>query len=390
MGIESYTELKDYCFRRLGAPVIEIEIADEQAEDRINDALQTFAIRHYDGSTEVNYKKVITYDDQRAGYIKVPEMSSILDILTAKDATKSNLEVMDDLDYQFFLEYNESPLYGSGGMTDYYINMNYLANMRHLFTVDRMFTFNSMTNILTMDTGLNTFGSGNIVDSFNLETWTEINSTFTVLDNETPSGNLNGSTITDASGGTAKMGITFTYPTTWYVNGMYTFKLAFLKGTYTGKVDIRINDRAGNLVAKKTITPKSWWNIEVLEAIFEPGNINDLVITIETTDIPGAGETLGVWDPVLWKNNYIILQGYSTADPDEFDSIWDVEWIKNYATALMKRQWGANLKKYDGVQMPGGVTLNGQIIFDEAMTAIERLDEELELRYTLPIDFFIG
>ena len=64
--------------------------------------------------------------------------------------------------------------------------------------------------------------------------------------------------------------------------------------------------------------------------------------------------------------------------------------MKKYTTALFKKQWGQNLLKYDGMQLPGGVTLNGRQIYDDGNTEIEKLDEEMQVRYQLPDNFYVG
>ena len=64
--------------------------------------------------------------------------------------------------------------------------------------------------------------------------------------------------------------------------------------------------------------------------------------------------------------------------------------LKKYLTALIKRQWGINIKKFDGMQLPGGVTMNGQQIYDEAVQEIEKIEEEVQLKYEMPPAFFIG
>jgi hypothetical protein len=65
-------------------------------------------------------------------------------------------------------------------------------------------------------------------------------------------------------------------------------------------------------------------------------------------------------------------------------------WLKEYATALIKQQWGSNLIKFEGMQLPGGVTLNGRQIYDDATAEIERLREKIRLDFEMPADFFIG
>ncbi len=70
--------------------------------------------------------------------------------------------------------------------------------------------------------------------------------------------------------------------------------------------------------------------------------------------------------------------------------VWDDRFLKQYATALIKRQWGANMKKFGGIQMPGGVTLNGQVIFDEATLEIKELEESMHQLNVLPGEMFLG
>ena len=70
--------------------------------------------------------------------------------------------------------------------------------------------------------------------------------------------------------------------------------------------------------------------------------------------------------------------------------MWDEAWLKAYFTALVKRQWAGNLSKYEGIQMPGGVTFNGQQLWDQAEQEIEKLREELDIRWSLPPDFMMG
>jgi hypothetical protein len=97
----------------------------------------------------------------------------------------------------------------------------------------------------------------------------------------------------------------------------------------------------------------------------------------------GDGGDLAIGD-------YIIIEAFSTLDPDTFTDVYNDGYLKRYTTALIKRQWGVNLKKFEGVQLPGGVTLNGQKIFDEAMEEIKELKDEVRSTYELPVDFFAG
>lgn len=88
--------------------------------------------------------------------------------------------------------------------------------------------------------------------------------------------------------------------------------------------------------------------------------------------------------------DYIVAEIYQLLDPNDNRKIYNDRWLKEYTTALIKRQWGANLLKFEGMQLPGGVMLNGRQIFDDATGDIERLRESVRLEYELPTDFFIG
>jgi len=95
-------------------------------------------------------------------------------------------------------------------------------------------------------------------------------------------------------------------------------------------------------------------------------------------------------DGDLVSGDYVVAEAYTLIDPDTFTSIYNNKWLKEYATALIKRQWGSNLIKFEGMQLPGGVTLNGRQIFDDAQADIEKLREDLRLEHELPINFFVG
>jgi hypothetical protein len=61
-----------------------------------------------------------------------------------------------------------------------------------------------------------------------------------------------------------------------------------------------------------------------------------------------------------------------------------------YATALIKRQWGENMKKFGGIQLPGGVILNGGEIYSEAVDEIKLIEDEMQSKTELPVDFMVG
>jgi len=95
-------------------------------------------------------------------------------------------------------------------------------------------------------------------------------------------------------------------------------------------------------------------------------------------------------DKDLKVGDYVVAEIYQTVDPDTHTNIYNDMWLKEYTTALIKRQWGANLIKFEGMQLPGGVMLNGRQLFDDASADIERLRESIRLEHEMPADFFVG
>jgi hypothetical protein len=87
---------------------------------------------------------------------------------------------------------------------------------------------------------------------------------------------------------------------------------------------------------------------------------------------------------------YIIIQCYRVLDPNQYPDIWNDLWLKEYTTELLRRQWGENLMKFNGVVMLGNVTLNGGEIYMKAQENIEKLEQRVKDEFSLPIDFFLG
>ena len=88
--------------------------------------------------------------------------------------------------------------------------------------------------------------------------------------------------------------------------------------------------------------------------------------------------------------DWIVAEAYSFVDPDLYTDVLNDMMLKKYLTALIKRQWGQNLSKYDSIQMPGGTTLRGPDIFTEGNEAVIAIEEEIRDGYSNPIDFFVG
>ena len=89
-------------------------------------------------------------------------------------------------------------------------------------------------------------------------------------------------------------------------------------------------------------------------------------------------------------SQYVLMECTRILEPTTYTDIYNDQYLKKYATALIKRQWGANLIKFEGMVMPGGVTFNGRQLFDDANEEILKLEEEARLNWEDPIDFMTG
>ena len=89
-------------------------------------------------------------------------------------------------------------------------------------------------------------------------------------------------------------------------------------------------------------------------------------------------------------DDFLIIECYRKLDPETYTDIYDDIYLKRYATALIKRQWGANLSKFTGVQLLGGVEMNGGEIYSQAQQEIERLEEQIQLAFELPPEYMMG
>jgi hypothetical protein len=96
------------------------------------------------------------------------------------------------------------------------------------------------------------------------------------------------------------------------------------------------------------------------------------------------------WGEKIVLGEYMIIEAYQKIDPDVYTDMYNDRWLQRYCTALIKKQWGENLKKFEGMSMPGGVSFNGQKIWDEAKEEIDAMEEEMISSYSLPVTDMIG
>ena len=85
----------------------------------------------------------------------------------------------------------------------------------------------------------------------------------------------------------------------------------------------------------------------------------------------------------------MIIKGYRAMDPNQWSKVWNDNWLKDYTIALFKRQWAINIKKFKGIQLPGGVTLDGDSLYQEAVEEIAKLKEDLTNK-SAPLNFMMG
>lgn len=244
--IGSLDDLVKYCFTALGWPVINVEIEQSQALDRVYDALQFYGEEHYNGTQEVWFKHEFTAKDEAHNKIHLP--SDIVGVLELYDpSVKNGMGSADDFD-----------------------RINYLIANSDIFYLSQS-------------------GYGYERDLKNYD-------------------------------------LTMSY-------------------------------------------------IRLLKIYFNP--VRDYQFSL------GTGEMI-VPSGVIKEGNYIMIRALRMIDPEKHTRALNEIWVKKYATALFKRQWGTNLKKFDGVEMAGSVTVQGQKIYDEAVAEIEKLEEEFISKNTLP------
>ena len=254
--ITSRTQFKDYCLRRLGFPVIDINVDDDQVEERIDDAIQYWQDYHFDGMQKVYYIHKLTQTDIDNKY---------LDLSQVRDSSNNTTQVL--------------------GVT-------------------RIFPISD---------------SQATVNMFDLRYQLRLNELYD---------------FTSAS----------------YINYNLTLQhLRTLELMFVGEIPVRFQRHTERLYVE--------WAWGYSQA------------PVGTT---------------------AIIECYTTLNPDVYTKVWNDRWLKEYTTALIKRQWGNNLKKFGGIQLPGGVVLNGDKIFQEAADEIKTLETEMENNYGGVLEFYLN
>jgi hypothetical protein len=309
-------EFKDYCLRRLGFPVIQINVDDDQVDDRIDDALQFFHDYHFEGCEKMYMKHKFTQEDIDRRWIYCPD--PVLFVIGVLPFDDSNSSVnMFDLRYQ--LRLHDLYDFTSVSYVSYEITMQHIRTLNLLFSGTPQFRFNRHHNKLFLDIDWErdaTVGEYVVIECYRKLSPESITLTGTVSATNTAN---------------------------------------TLTGTGT-KFDQEILD--GDVIT-------------IADTEFQVNHILSPTL-IQLIKTPTANIT----------NGSIIKAGMT--------DVWDDRFLKRYATALIKYQWGSNLSKFAGVQMPGGVTLDGPRIMDEAQKEIDKIEEEMQSYNVLPSDFIMG
>lgn len=246
---QSRQELVDYCLRNLGEPVIEVNLDDDQIDDRVDEALQYYQEYHMDAVVRKYFKHQLTSTDVSNEYITLPE--SLLYVTRVL------------------------PIRGMGSSSG-------------IFSIDYQMHLNDLSRSRT--------GPGDLVS--------------------------------------------------------YELTKQFMS-----MIDLKVNGST--------------------ERVNFSRHMDRLTIEID-------------WTNHLVEGEYVIVEGYETIDPETYTDVYNDAFVKEYLTALLKRQWGRNLSKFEGMQLPGGITLNGRQILDEANEEIQRIKEQMDNNYGRPLGLFVG
>jgi hypothetical protein len=268
----SRQELIDYCLRQLGAPVLEINVAEEQLDDRLDDALQYFNERHFDGVEKMFLKYKITQEDIDRGRSRGGDKAVGIVTTTATSGNRT---------------------------ANWEENSNYIPVPDSVIGIERVFK----------------------------------------LDNRTITSNL------------------FNVNYQLFLNDIYWFSSTELLNYY---------------VTKRYLADIDWIVNPDRQIRFNKRQ-NRLYLDIG-------------WDS-LKDDQYMLIECYRLLDPNDYTKVYNDYFLKMYLTALIKKQWGQNLIKFNGVKLPGGVELNGRQIYDDAVKELESIRSRMLSEFeTAPFD----
>lgn len=309
-------QFKDYCLRKLGHPVIQINVDDDQVEDRIDDALNFFYDYHYDGTQQMYLKHQIKQEDIDRQWIYCPDAVMFITGILPFDQSNSSVNMF-DLRYQ--LRLHDLYDFTSVSYVSYEITMQHIRTLNLLFSGTPQIRFNRKMNRLHLDIDWTrdvNVGDWVIIECYRAVTPDTITLTGTAA-------------ISNTSNVVSGTGTEFTQ-------------------------EVSINDEITiNSQTKRVVNITSDTSLNVTSAYTSSQSSQSITIS-----------------------------GYA--------DVWNDRFLKAYATAKIKQQWGSNMKKFSGIAMPGGVTLNGKEIYDEASEELEKLEEDIKSTQSMPSEIFMG
>jgi len=306
----------DYCKRRLGFPVIDINVDDDQISDRVDDALQFFEDYHFDGVEKMFMKHRITQDDIDRRWIYCPDAVTYVVGMFPFDDSNASINMF-DLRYQ--LRLHDLYDFTSVSYVSYEITMQHIRTLNLLFSGTPQIRFNRKQNKIFLDIDWSrdvSVGDYVIIDCYRA---------------------IRPATITLTGTGTA----------------------VTTSNTITGT---------------GTIFDQELLEGDVITLGGQELQVNQITSPTSLTTIGPVASNV--------TNGVLTKPGNSEVFNDRF--------LKRYATALIKYQWGSNLSKFAGIQMPGGVTLDGVRIMTEAKEEMDKIEEDMYNFNSLPSEIFTG
>ena len=334
---------KEYCKRKLGHPVLELNLDDDQIEDTIDDAVSYWQEYHYDGIHPEFVKKQITASTQLLASSPSGTFSAGETIEGGTSGLRATFHEYHSANttirYQKPETKNNSNAEGVGDGNTYY---------RDITT-----TWTASETI----TGL-TSGATATVHATTTRTSGDIDNFYVQLD-ESYIGIIGVIPFTEnLSGSTNMFSVNYQYA----LNDLYTMGAAgdMKNYVFTQQYLSMIQNLFSGL-------PRFRFN----------KHRDRLYLDID-------------WTSDLKIDDFVVIEAYQSMNPDTYSDAYSDKFLKKYCTALLKKQWGQNLIKFEGVQLPGGITLNGRQLYDDAVTEIEYLEREGRLEYSLPDDLMVG
>lgn len=317
MAISTRQGLIDYSLRRLGFPVIEINVDEDQISDRVDDALQMWQEYHFDGVERAYLKKKLS-----GSSLTIPSTTFTVGETITGGTSGAKASVHKDTTATSLVYENTT-------------------------TAEK---FEAGETITGADSGAST-------------------------------------TITSITKGDIENGYIAIDDSFLGITRMFKFGAvagAKSDGLFDVDYQFALNDLYNLLSADVTYYSMVKTHMNVLESLF----VNERAIRFNRkTDKMYIDTDM---DKTFNIGDYVIAEGYKLVDATEYSEVYDDMWLKKYTTALIKRQWGENMKKFGGVQLPGGVTLNGDQIYGEAVQEIATIEEEMQIRYELPPTMMTG